>query len=204
MTNPFLQQLGTLRRVKTRRGDTIQRIAARELGDATLWHTIVYINELRWPFIQDDPNPPAGVIQAGDAILVPTATSAAVPDANVDQDKIFGVDADLTKGELSAEDGDITLVHGTKNYAQALRHRLDTRIGELTFHHLYGNGVYTIVGKGGTRPNAVLANAFVQRAVASDPRTADASRISSQLTGDVLYVNGEAIATDGTNQPVQF
>lgn len=202
--NPFLQQTGPLRRVKTRRGDTLQKVASRELGDASLWTTLIGLNHLKWPFLTDDANPPAGVLRTGSAILVPASSAGSVADVDVDPVKTFGIDVDLTGGVLHAVDGDFGVVSGNACLVQGLNHRLETHTGDLTFHKDFGCQLYILIGRGGTRPNATLANAFVQRAVGADPRILDTDQVQTTITGDIFAVTGRAIATDGTAQPVNF
>ena len=55
------------RRIQVRQGDSLQRIAGRELGDSKLWRLVATTNGLRDPF----------VIQAGQELLMPTEAALA-------------------------------------------------------------------------------------------------------------------------------
>ena len=60
----ILKPLSGFRLVPTRRGDTLQDVAVRELGDAARWYDLAAINDLLPPFLTDDPQ------QAGPRVLL--------------------------------------------------------------------------------------------------------------------------------------
>lgn len=59
----------TVRQVRIKRNDTLERIAQRELGDAVRWTEIVILNKLKPPYIDD--NGGDHVKKFGDTLLVP-------------------------------------------------------------------------------------------------------------------------------------
>jgi phage baseplate assembly protein W len=202
--NPFERTLRRFRRVDTRVGDTPQKLAARELGDAARWYDIVAINNLLPPWFTDDPNQASNrVILTGGAVMVPDVAGATPQAPAPDPDKTFGIDIALTDGVLTADGGDLQLVSGYRNLAQAIRHRIATRTGELLFHVTYGCGVWALFGKKPTGTTAALAAALTKRAVASDPRVADARGVVAEIIGDTLSVTGTAVAADGSTFAIE-
>jgi hypothetical protein len=61
----------TVRQVRIRQNDTLERIAARELNDASRWVELVILNKLKAPYV--DANTADGVKKYGDTLLVPGA-----------------------------------------------------------------------------------------------------------------------------------
>src|SRR6185312_10836236 len=92
--------LNGYRYVQILQGDTLQRIALRELKDASRWPDLITINDLSFPYIAA--NGSDGVKAYGDSILVPAAV--ATVDATVDPDEVFGIDLALNDGKLT-DDG---------------------------------------------------------------------------------------------------
>jgi hypothetical protein len=137
--------LSGFRLVETRRGDTLQRIAVRELGDATRWHELAEINRLRPPYLTDDESQVSGSVKlTGSQLLVPSSTPTATVDTNAES--IFGTDVLLRRGKFQVSSGDLVLVSGVDNYLQALRHVVRTEPGDLMFHPRYGCGVRKMIG----------------------------------------------------------
>src|SRR3546814_6405451 len=132
MTTPFSRPIYGFRFVEVRLGDTLQAIAARELGDAGRWYDLIAYNQLVPPFITDDPVLVRdGVRTAGDLILVPAPS---LPESgSADPENVFQRDIDLTGGVLSVENGDFAVVSGRANLRQAIKHRVETERGELIF-----------------------------------------------------------------------
>lgn len=195
------------RLVETRRGDTPQSVAARELGDASRWTEIVSLNDLASPYMVDSiaalEGTPAGrVALAGQAIKVPAPQrrASAVADADIyGTDMRLGPDGDLPVDE---ETGDWAVVSGPKNLTQAIRNRIATDPGELQWHPTYGCGVRRLVGKGNGPPRGMLAAAIVSRAVQTDPRISKVVDMEADVSGDALRVSGVAVASDGKKLPV--
>lgn len=197
---------GRYRRADTRTGDTLQRVAARELGDAARWVELVSINRLLPPYLTDNLGEvSARVLLAGGYILVPDlGAGAATSVSDVDDAKTFGTDIALVNGKLLAdENGDLATVAGSANLAQALRLRLNTDLGELVFHTDYGNGALALKGKGARAGHAQLAAALVKRCVGADPRISSTRDVTATLTGDRTDVVGTVVAIDGQRIPVE-
>ena len=206
-SNPFLTTLPKLRRVLTRVQDTPQRIAARELGNASRWAQIVQINGLQPPYLTDDPSLASDtVLLAGqDSIQVPNDDGPAKASAATDAATTYGTDMKNAAGFLVDNGaGDIALVSGVANFTQALKIRLDTPLGDLLFHLGYGNGAHGIRGRGNSPQLLNLANVLAQRCVASDDRVSSTKSFTAKLSGDSIKITGVAVTVDGTPLDVTY
>lgn len=201
-----LQTLTGIRKVTVQYGDTLQSIAARELGDATLWPVLAAANALQPPYIVDDLTQLEGtasgaVLLAGMPIKIPAP--GRVPSGVLDATDLYGTDLDLTGGDLSATaSGDLALLAGVPNLAQALSHRLDTEPGELLFHRDYGCRIHELKGENNGPALNQLAAGYVARALNSDPRIARTQGITATVQGDAVTVAATAVAIDGKHLPV--
>lgn len=196
------KSISGFRRTETRRGDTLQRIALREMGDASRWYDLVTLNDLRPPYLTDDPAA-AGpqVLLTGQLLRLP-ATDA-VPAGVVDPVSVFGQDLALPAGRLRATaDGDLLTVTGVANLRQALVHCLETDPGELMFHPTYGCPIRQLIGKGGEATIDQLAAGFVDRSLRADPRIARTHDTSASLDGDTIQIDSTAVTVDGKQVPI--
>jgi len=194
--------LAAFRLVDTRRGDSLQAIALRELGDAALWYDLVAINDLVPPFLTDDPLA-AGprVILAGRTIKVPATAPAAsgVPP----ETEVFGTDLALPRGRLAGDGkGDLATLSGPANLAQALSHAIATEPGELRYHPAYGCEVHRLKGAAADQITDRLAAMYVARTVRADPRVARVENMTASVIGDTVRPEGTAVAVDGKRIPV--
>ena len=181
--------------------DTLQIIAARELGDASQWPDLVALNGLVPPYLTNDPFPAPGLLTAGLPIKVPS--SSAAPSGVASQDDIYGVDLLLENGFLIDNGaGDLATTAGLPNLEQALLIRIATRPGELAFHPDYGCRVHELIGQGASSTINGLANAFVASAVASDPRIASTDGGTSTVTGDTIAVAIVPTTIGGKQLPI--
>lgn len=197
--------LSGIRRAATRRGDTLQAIAARELGDAARWYDLASINGLVPPWITDDPGQ-AGpkVLLAGADILIPAAAPEPSGVTPATDDAVFGADIDLVDGTLRpGPAGDLLLVSGTKNMAQAIEHRLATPLRSYVYHQDYGSQHHELKGERGDSVANALAALFVDQAVRRDPRVERTERTVATITGDTIEVTTIAVAVDGRRLPVR-
>lgn len=179
------------RYVEILRGDTLQRIAARELGDASRWPELVGFNRLVPPFIVDDAAS-AGerVLAAGQFIRIP-ATDVVVS-ATSSPDEVYGRDVGLRLGRIEAIDGDFAIVGGLDNLRQALRHRIETDSGELLFHPGYGSQIRRILGQASGPAATLLAAQLARTAVLADERIASVPSAEAEAEGDMLRVTVKA------------
>ena len=187
------RRLSGFRLVSTHHGDTLQRVAARELGDAAQWIVLVEINDLEPPYITDDPSEVSSRVKlSGSQIIVPATSPKATVSA--DLDSALGRDLRLTKGRLSAINGKFNLVSGVDNYSQALKTLVVTEPGDLLFHPTYGCGVRRFIGSSNSRARAMLAGELVRRGVAADPRTGEVKKAAATVQGDRLDIEVEAVS----------
>lgn len=173
-------------------GDTLQAIAARELGNAGRWVELVAYNDLIAPFITGDEGL-AGphVLLYGAVIKVP----APLPVASTtnDPELVFERDVSLdASGGISVENGDFAVVSGRDNLRQALVNRVVTERGELPYHPTYGNGVHRLRGTVNGPSALLLAAEFCKSTVAADPRIARITRADATADGDAIRVEIEA------------
>lgn len=201
--NPFERTMTGFRQVETRHGDTLQRIALRELGDAGRWYELASLNNLLPPYLTDDPaQASASVLLTGMPVMVPAATAAA--SAVTDPDAVFVVDVALHNGDLLAENGDFALQSGVGNLSQALRHRIETDLGELLYHPDYGCGVRELIGAGAGPQRMLVGVAFVKRALLSDPRVSAVRNAVVEISGDVMRIQADAVAINSVQVPVEI
>jgi phage baseplate assembly protein W len=185
----FDQILTGYRFVDTLYGDSLQEIAARELGDAARWPDIANINGLLPPYLTDDAaRVEPGVLLTGSTILVPAQSAPGSIYAN-NPVSIYETDIELFDGLLSDDGaGDLVVVSGRSNLRQALRHRIETNVGELIFHPAYGCKARSLVGVVNGPLAEMLAEEFVSVALQMESRIEEVKSVSAVATGDVIEV----------------
>lgn len=194
------QRLRGFRRAQIDFGETLQQFAARELGDASLWTELAAINKLAPPYVSASGGPK--VARYGDTLIVPDGSREIAPDAKT-AEEVFGADAALERGLLTADEtGDIALLAGRANLKQALEHRVRTAPGELIFHQDYGCEVHRLRGQAVDHLNALLARAYVSKALRQDDRVDSVSSLESEAVGDTIHV--DATAETITGHPVDL
>lgn len=187
----YQRPLYGFRFAEIRRGDTLQTIAARELGDAALWVDLIAYNDLRPPFVTDDAAAAGdGVLLSGGLIRLPAPTPTV--SADTEADEVFGRDVLLEKGEIALADGDFAVASGRANLRQALRHRVVTSAGELMFHPEYGSRVRSLIGAVNGPTAALLAAGYARAAVLADERVQQVVSADAEVLGDVINVSVEA------------
>lgn len=191
MTTPFDRPLVGFRFVEVRRGDTLQAIAAREMGDATRWHEIISYNRLVPPYVTDDEAEAGpGVVLAGGMLMVPAPAAVTVA---TDPEQVFERDAELRSGQLVVgDDGDLRVVSGRDNLRQAIRNRIETDRGEIIFHPAYGSQIRQLLGTVNGPTAGLLAAQYARTAVESDPRIQRVTQSVAEVAGDVVRVSVEA------------
>lgn len=160
-------------------GDTIQTLAARELGDPDRFKDIAMVNNLKPPYITAAGG--NGTLKPGDKLLIPQSTSSAtsalrklkVFEINKflsEAEKNLGIDIRLTEdGDLAMNNtSDLDLIAGMDNMIQVLALRTELERGSLKRHPEIGTSL-SLGEKATTRTLVDLRNDLVT-SIASDPR----------------------------------
>jgi len=168
-------------------GDTLQTLAARELGDVQQWRDLATLNGLRPPYIIpsiDEADRTANTLIWGDTIMVPSVgdTSALTGGG------VYGLDPWVIDGQLiGGENGDLALAGATENLGQALQHRIYTPYRSYLPHPTYGCEIHGLLGIRNRPAVALLAAGFVRLAILRDPRAAEV-KTGARAVGDRLLV----------------
>jgi hypothetical protein len=184
----FTQQYSGFRYANTHRGDSMQMIAFRELGDANDWAKLVWFNDLIAPFITDDPLIAGDrVLLGGDPVKIPTTVSE-LAQADTSADSVLLTDVRLTKGKLTvdASTGDIASVSGRDNLSQAVANRIVTDPGELIYHPTYGCKIQRRRGLKNNAVTLLLGRMDIQDALQQETRLKRIDKIVTTASGDVL------------------
>ena len=196
MTAPTREYLG-VRRAQLNWGETLQRLAARELGDASLWPHIAILNNLEPPYVTGDKALASRrVALYGDTLLIPSNPDDIEPSVTASED-VFKQDVALPRGRLVVADGDFALVAGRENLRQAIGIRVATDEGVLLFHPTYGCRVHRIKGRQANSANHLLAGKWVERALRQEERIASVTRVEAIVSGDSISVEAEAMTVSG-------
>jgi phage baseplate assembly protein W len=193
----FERTLPPCRLAEIHQGDTLQRIAAREMGDANRWPELVWLNSLTWPYVTGDPERVApGVLLYGQLIRVPAPVGVFTDDASRGQ--VYERDCALSGRLLDVDDGgDLLVVAGADNLRQQLAHRVTTPAGQATRHPDYGCKVWRLLGTVSGPMAARLGAEYVKSALASDYRVSSVEGASAQVTGDAVHITARAVAIEG-------
>jgi len=201
MSTVFDKPLNGYRFVDTYFGDTLQRIAARELGDAAQWGALIAYNNLVPPYLTDDPNQVGpGVLLTGSQILVPAG--APVISSTTDPNKVFEVDLSLTNGLLTGANGDFSIVAGRDNLRQALKNNIETDQGSLLWHTWYGSLCRRMIGAVNGPTQALLTEKYAAASLERDDRVSEVNQAIATISGDKLTIKLQVIPVIG--RPLQL
>lgn len=199
----FDRPLAGFRLVDVLHGDTLQEIAARELGDASMWVDIANINNLIPPYITDNPDEASDrVLLSGGVLLVPARTPIAGQGGTTEAD-IYGTDLLLRDGDLVAENGSLVVVSGRENLKQALINRNKTERGEMLWNPTYGSMVRSLLGAVSGPSSALLAAQYVAATFRADYRVKDVASSRATVAGDVVRVVCEVVPVSGQSQKIE-
>ena len=199
----FEKRLPSFRPVEIRHGDTLQKIAAREMGDATRWPELVWINGLLPPYVTDDPLQASdSILPAGSFIRVPAPSGISSGGAEAGQ--VYGMDCLLAKKRLSVDaDGDLAVVSGVKNLRQQLEHRIVTPLGQARYHPDYGCKVWKLLGTVQGPTAGLMGAAYVKTALLSDYRVMQVVATQAEIVDETIRVAATAeIVSGGTVEVV--
>lgn len=194
----FERELPAFRLVETNYGDTLQAVAAREMGDANRWPELVWVNNLVAPYITDDPaRVAAGVILSGAFLKVP-APGGWQGTGSSERGQVYERDCELVDKQLQATaDGDFAVLTGADNLRQQLGHRIATPRGQLSRHPDYGCMIYRLVGRANGPTAALLGAEYVRAALAADYRVRSVDSSTAEVAGDAIKIQARATAIEG-------
>ena len=202
-----------VRLVVVRRGDTLMRIAARELGDFERFQELAVLNSLVPPYIADQPS--AGIAGPGQQIYVPTTTTTATQAVQTSnyrapsyERSYLGVDfyygpLDL---DMAPWTGDLRTIAGYDNLGFSLGRRIKTPIGAMIWHSAFGSRIPAEIGQIMTLSQATSSylGAYAASAIQSDPRVQSISNLTVSvipqdyafsITADVTPNGAQSAAT---------
>lgn len=185
------------RLAETHAGDTLQRVAAREMGDANRWPELVWLNKLVSPYLTDDESAVRdGVLLTGSLIRIPAPVGVNTDAA--ERAQVYERDCRMVNRRLVDDgNGDIAVVAGVPNLTQQLKHRVITPRGQATRHPEYGCLVWLLQGKV-TGPTASMLGAqYVKAAIKADYRVSSVPSATAEVTGDATRITATAEAIAG-------
>ena len=194
----FEQAFPNFRLVNTNRGDSLQAIASREMGDSNRWVELVWLNDLSHPYITDDALlERTGVILSGGQIKVPAPGGFEDPDQSGNDD-VYASDM-IMKGKLLTDDGsgDFAVVSGVKNLKQQLSHRITTPMGQALRHPDYGCKIYRLIGTMNGPTAAILGAEYVRSSLLADYRVNSVPSSKATVIGDAVRIDATAEAVTG-------
>ena len=201
----FARELRGYRLADTLRGDTLQAIALRELGDATRWPDLANINRLMPPYLTDDPAAASDrVLLTGSVIVVPASSPVARDAETTSPDDLYKLDLGLVNGDLDINaNGDFLVFNGQANLRQALVHRVITERGELMFHPGYGCLVRAVIGSVNGPTAGVLAGQYVRATLRADPRVREVVSVTADVLGDTINVVANVLPITGRSTKIE-
>jgi phage baseplate assembly protein W len=203
----FERQMPSFRLAETHHGDTLQKVAAREMGDANRWAELIWINNLLFPYLTDDPQRASEhVLLAGSLIRIPAPVGVYTQEA--DRGQVYERDAHLVNKRLTFDEGgDLAIVAGEANFKQQLLHRVVTPRGQLSRHPEYGCLVWRLHGTVNGPVAGSLAARYVRAALQAEYRVSSVPKCTAEVSGDVIRVSATANGIAGgsvdiTNLPL--
>jgi phage baseplate assembly protein W len=198
----FEREQPSYRIAQTRYGDSLQDVAAREIGDANKWPELIWLNDLQPPYLTDDPaQVSTSVLLAGSIIKVPAPVGVANPSANPNQ--IYERDCLLKRKMLQADgSGDLMIVTGTKNLKQQLEHAIATPKGQAQRHSEYGCMAHHLIGKVTGSPTTMLGAEYVKSTLEADYRISSVLYAEVEVVGDVVNITAAAESISGAKVDV--
>lgn len=193
----FEREMPSYRLAETHAGDTLQRVAAREMGDANRWPELVWLNKLVSPYLTDDESAVSdGVLLTGSLIRIPAPVG--VNTDATERGQVYERDCRMVNRRLVDDgNGDIAVVAGVPNLTQQLRHRVITPRGQAARHPEYGCLVWLLQGKV-TGPTASMLGAqYVKSALKADYRVSSVTSATAEVTGDATRITATAEAIAG-------
>jgi len=188
-----------VKQMKLPYGTTLERLAQQELGDSTRWGEIVEVNNLKAPYISDDPQESRdGVIRAGQNILIPIPVRNGFSQVPVGKEnkltknmseleRSLGTDLKINKDFdlVLTSSGDLELVAGAENMAQGTLLKLSYEPGEVMLYPELGSGL--IVGS--KFPPVEEIKDRITNSLLQDNRIQKVADLSLIREGGALYIS---------------
>jgi len=163
-------KLGTVRQ-----GDSLMTFAARTLNDYTAWRQIAQINGLQPPYISNTAGPNVAV--PGQQLFLPQPNSPTIVSPQTAPiasyiNNYLGVDIYLgpLNNPMLPWTGDYQIISGYDNLTLSLGRRMQTTIGSLIYHNLFGSRIPPEIGKIASDNELRLVEQYSISCLLSDPR----------------------------------
>lgn len=202
------------REYAVQRVDTLQSIAAQQLGDGALWYDIALVNGLKAPYIS--PAKPPGTVQPGDIIVIPivggadrTTAVVAGEGRSTGQD-LLGTDIELTEDSNSLPGSptlviqidqrtlrDCKVVSGIDNFKQALQLRMWTEQGRMPLVPLYGRPRQ--VGVKQVAAFLTLLRLSTAQTIRQDSRVQALRAVRFTQTDDLVEIDADVVPIGSAN-----
>lgn len=153
-------------------GDTLQKIAARELNNPELWTLIADYNQLS----------PFDILTPGQKIFIPDRQELPkyVIENNFvldyfDGEQLYGTNLAWENDDLAVDvNGNLKTISGIDNLKQALYIALNTEIGSLEWHRDYGTRLKSMIGGRGSQHEIEMLKTEILRTIKTDVRIKEA------------------------------
>lgn len=181
----------------------LEQLALEELNDPTRWIEIAELNDLRAPFVvQDLSDTRSNIIRPGESLLIPQNIVEGLPTipkgapnrlvAGLSEiEKSLGVDLKVNDefDLIIMNSGDVDMIAGLQNMAQAVVLKLGYERGELRNHPTLGIGVQV-----GSKFNTLEEiRDRILDSLLQDPRVETITGLSLRRDGPALFLNFEII-----------
>lgn len=193
-------------------GDTLMKIAAREMGDYTRWQALAALNGLMPPYVAATASP--GVAGVGSQIYIPTgSTASTVPGeqqpASQYENSFLGVDIFYgpTTSDMLEWTGDLQTIIGYQNLAFSLGRRLQTPLESLIYHGDFGSRIpgeigNIQIGTGGSQPLVGSIEAYGQSSLLGDQRVARILSVVARVLSNQFVSVAFTVLPQGRNVPI--
>lgn len=196
-----LQSLPAVQQIQMPKDTDLERLAQIYLNDSTRWVEIAELNDLRAPYvIQDISDTTSNVIHPNQTILIPASPRSGFsklpngkeitsgPDLT-ELEKSLGTDLKLTdKFDISlGNNGDLQIIRGAENVAQAVILKLGYEKGELMRAPDIGVGL----GIGRKFPALSDVKESLVRSLTQDPRIDKVEKIALRQVNSSLELSFE-------------
>lgn len=181
------------RNIRVKQGDTLRRIAVRELGDVSQWRVLAELNGLDSPYISSAGEP--NTVAPGSEILIPVESNTDDPqvtqsfgDSSIRsvEAQVYGVDFKTQFVNRKIDrvwiGNDWATVSGRNNLNQAIDNRLVTPQGALLSDPGYGYPDST--GKKSTYGDLLEQKFRTEQSIQSDSRIENAD-VTFEVVGNV-------------------